>query len=591
MKLSKVNEKLDSSGSTSHIEEAKPEIAHQQDKLNLPVDKPYDFIKRDIFGRITLLCSAITAVIGILGMIGWLSGFQGVAGSYYSYRSPIIALAFILLGCAWFFYFSNPSQRLSKICALVLAFFILLIALFNLIQFFTGAQIGIEETLVRKLLVPNPEVYGITLWSPITDACFFLDCFAMILLLLGHPRRVAGLSGGLSFIVISVNLVILLGYLYGAPLLYGGEIRRVALPVGVAFVVMSTGLIATAGANYSLLRFIAGPSVRALLLRYFLLVIFIVALTDGVFYNILSQLKLNMTVSELQALGALIYVIAASAVVFQLSHIIGDTLYRSETARKQAEDLNEQLQHEISNRKRAEGELKQRAMELARSNAELEHYAYVASHDLQEPLRMITSFTQLLEKRYKGRLDNDADEFIGYIIDAATRMQRMINDLLSYSRAGLSVKPFKLTDCEAVINQALDNLKIAVNESGAIVTHDPLPSVIADSSQMITLFQNLLSNAIKFRRETPRIHVSAKQKRDEWIFAVQDNGIGISPEFIDRIFVLFYRLHGRDVYPGSGIGLATCKKIVERHGGRIWAESKLGKGSTFYFTIPTNRGE
>ncbi len=556
------------------------------DKLNLPDD---DFAGSDIFCRIALVCSAITAVLGVLGMIGWLSGFRGVVGfgSYYSYKSPFMALAFILLGCAWFFYVFNPGQRFSKMFALVLAFFILLIALFNLIQFFTGAQIGIE----RKLLVSNPEVYSITLMSPISDAFFLLDCSAMILLLLGRPRSVGRLSGGISFIVISVNLVILLGYLYRAPLLYGGEIRPVALPVGIAFVALSTALIATSGADYSLFRLILGPSVRALLLRYFLLVIFIVALTDGVFYNIIPQFKLKITISELQGLSALIYVIAASAVVFQLSRIIGDALYRSETARKQAEDLNEQLQHEISNRKRAEQELNQRAIELARSNAELEQYAYVASHDLQEPLRMITSFTQLLEKRYKGRLDNDADEFIGYIIDGATRMQRLINDLLAYSRVGLSIKSFELTDCEAVINQALDNLKIAIEESGAIVTHNRLPSVMADSSQMITLFQNLLSNAIKFRRETPRIHVSAKQKKDEWIFSLQDNGIGISPELIDRIFVLFYRLHGRDVYPGSGIGLATCKKIVERHGGRIWVDSKLGKGSTFYFTIPNKRGE
>jgi signal transduction histidine kinase len=567
MKLSNVNEQLD----------------------NLPVDKRFDFVKRDTFSRIALVCSAITAVLGILGMIGWLSGFRGIVGfgSYYNFRSPIMALAFVLLGCAWFFYVFNPSQRFSKMFALVLTFFILLIALFNLIQFFTGAQIGIE----RKLLLPDLEVYSATLMSPITDACFLLDCIAMILLLLGNPRRAAGLSGGLSFIVISVNLVILLGYMYGAPLLYGGEIRPVALPVAATFVFLSTGLIATSGADYSLLRLILGPSVRALLLRYFLLVIFIVALTDGVFYNILPQFKLKITVSELQALSALIYIIAASAVVFQLSHIIGDVLYSSETARKQAEDLNELLQREISNRNRAEEELKQRAIELARSNAELEQYAYVASHDLQEPLRMITSFTQLLEKRYKGRLDNDADEFIGYIVDGATRMQRMINGILSYSRVGLSVKPFELTDCEAVINQASDNLKIAVKESGAIVTHARLPSMMADYSQMITLFQNLLSNAIKFSKDTPRIHVFTKQKRDEWIFSVQDNGIGISPEFIDRIFVLFYRLHSRDAYTGSGIGLATCKKIVERHGGRIWVESKLGKGSTFYFTIPTNRGE
>ncbi|MDD1745544.1 MAG: ATP-binding protein [Candidatus Methanoperedens sp.] len=239
-----------------------------------------------------------------------------------------------------------------------------------------------------------------------------------------------------------------------------------------------------------------------------------------------------------------------------------------------------------------EEKLKQTMAEFARSNSELELFAYVASHDLQEPLRMVTSFTQLLEKRYKNKLDKDADEFIEFILDGATRMQSMINDLLQYSRVGTRGKPFKLTDFESVFGQSLVNLKIAIDENNAIITHDPLPTLMADSTQMIEVFQNLISNAIKFRsKESPQVHVSALKKRNDWVFSVRDNGIGIAPEFFDKLFILFQRLHSRSEYPGTGIGLAVCKKIVERHGGKIWVESEPDKGSTFYFSIPDSKGE
>ena len=245
------------------------------------------------------------------------------------------------------------------------------------------------------------------------------------------------------------------------------------------------------------------------------------------------------------------------------------------------------VSRDTSEHRRAEEERERLIHELERSNAELQQFAYVASHDLQEPLRMVASYTQLLEKRYKGNLDADADEFIAYAVDGALRMQEIIQSLLYFSRVGSQGNPLQLTESESAFKQAMANMKLAIDESGAEMTHDPLPQVKADETQLIQLFQNLLANAIKFRRkEQPRIHVSAKQDENESLFSVSDNGIGLNPEYFDRIFVIFQRLHGREEYSGTGIGLSICKRIVERHGGRIWVESQPGEGSTFYFTIP-----
>ena len=261
-----------------------------------------------------------------------------------------------------------------------------------------------------------------------------------------------------------------------------------------------------------------------------------------------------------------------------------DDLNQSSEEVKKARDV---LEVRVTERT---AELKQRTEELAMSNAELEQFAYIASHDLQEPLRMVSSYVQLLERRYKGKLDQDADEFISFASEGAIRMQRLINDLLTFSRVGTRGKSFEEVNLETVLAQALENLLLTINETNAVIAHDPLPLVYGDNGQLTQVFQNLIDNAVKFNREEPpRVHISARLEGSDCICSVQDNGIGIPPEYLNRLFLLFQRLHTRKEYPGTGLGLAICKRIIERHGGKIWVESVPDEGSIFYFKIPTTQ--
>jgi light-regulated signal transduction histidine kinase (bacteriophytochrome) len=248
---------------------------------------------------------------------------------------------------------------------------------------------------------------------------------------------------------------------------------------------------------------------------------------------------------------------------------------------------------DVTARKIADERLRAAAADLARSNAELEQFAYVASHDLQEPLRMVASYTQLLARRYQGKLDQDADEFIGFAVDGARRMQELINDLLTYSRVGTRALILVEVDTARVVDQVVSDLAAAIQDSNATVTRDDLPTLCGDLTQFHQLFQNLIANAIKFHRpdERPRVHISAAHSHGAWTFRVTDNGIGIEPQYLERIFALFQRLHSRAEYPGTGIGLAICKKVVERHRGEIQVESALGHGTTFVFTLPVVRAE
>ncbi|MGR3219208.1 MAG: PAS domain-containing sensor histidine kinase, partial [Candidatus Anammoxibacter sp.] len=244
------------------------------------------------------------------------------------------------------------------------------------------------------------------------------------------------------------------------------------------------------------------------------------------------------------------------------------------------------MANDITERIRGEKLLKKHTDDLARSNEELEQFAYIASHDLQEPLRMITSYLQLLENRYKGKLDKDADDFIGFAVDGAARMQTLINDILTYSHVGRDLEDFTSVDCNVILEQVITTLQTTIKEKNAAIIYDPLPTVIADELLMNQLFQNLISNALKFCKSSPQIKIDAILSDEDFLFSVSDNGIGIAPECINRVFLMFQRLHTKAEYRGTGIGLPICKKIVERHGGRIWIESKPGQGSKFCFTIP-----
>jgi PAS domain S-box-containing protein len=242
---------------------------------------------------------------------------------------------------------------------------------------------------------------------------------------------------------------------------------------------------------------------------------------------------------------------------------------------------------DITNRKQDERRLAQTVEQLKNSNTELEHFAYVASHDLQEPLRIVSSFAQLLARRYQGKLEAEGQEFIAYIVDGANRMQELIKDLLTYSRVATRGNSFAPVNSEIALKEAIANIQTAVEECNAVITYDPLPTVVADTIQLVQVFQNLISNALKFRQdEPPRVHVHSEENGGEWLFAIRDNGIGMDMQYADRVFAIFQRLHSHQKYPGTGIGLAICKKAVERTKGRIWFESQLGKGTTFYFTLP-----
>ncbi|MBI4405248.1 MAG: CHASE domain-containing protein [Deltaproteobacteria bacterium] len=307
--------------------------------------------------------------------------------------------------------------------------------------------------------------------------------------------------------------------------------------------------------------------------------------------EMLGRLKTILPVVVLLA-GALLSFLLALAVGLAFELRVAQRGLEQRVTDRTAElsRRSEELQKEIEFRSQTEQRFKQTAEELARSNQELEQFAYAASHDLKEPLRMVSSYVDLLSKRYRGKLDGEADEFIHFAVSGAKKMQSLIDDLLTYSRVGRAQGKGELVDCNAIVEECLSTLRLAIQEAGVTIEMGDLPQIIGDKLQIALLFQNLIGNAIKFRSNLPpKVQIHAEFKDNAWVFSITDNGIGFEMSYAERIFRMFQRLHPDRQYPGTGVGLAICKKIVERHNGKIWVESEPGRGSTFYFTaLPTH---
>jgi len=537
-----------------------------------------DLVRQDprlvlFFARLSEVASVAVFVVGCLALAGWAFDVAGLK----TFRFPGLAsmkanagVAHALVGASLWLLQSRRvglrSRRAAQACASV----VVLIGFLTLVEYVSGVDLGIDQLLFEEL--PGAVSTAYQGRMPVYAALSFLMVGSALLVLDRETRSGYRPAQFLSLItgVIALLIVVHYGFHLSVPPHLGAMYPEMPLHGAIAFAFASAG-IQLARPDRGMVTVLTSTGVGGTVARRLIPVCLVVPFALDVLTLAGEEAGLYDEDTR-TALHSVLVTGVLLIVVFFVSRYLD---------RVDAE------------RRLTKGRLEAAVEELGRSNADLERFAAVASHDLQEPLRMVTSYVQLLARRYKGRLDADADEFIGFAADGANRMQRLINDLLAYARLSKQGGPFVQTDAEAALQRALVNLQVAIDESHAVVTHDPLPSVTGDATQFVQLLQNLVGNALKFRNDTsPQVHISARRRQGrsagqtEWVFSVRDNGIGIDPQYADQIFVMFRRLHSREAYAGTGIGLAICRRIVERHGGRIWVESESGKGATFCFTIP-----
>jgi signal transduction histidine kinase len=517
--------------------------------------------------RISRRASFGVILIGGLVLAGWLLHVQVLKSAWPGLiaMNPLSALLFIIAGFALIRAGQRFRKRPDKI-VLICGIIVVLGGATKIAECAFQFDLNLDQMMFQHE-VSSPGPYGPNEIA-MNTALSFVCCGAALLLLDMQTKQ--GFRPAQAFIVIAglMALLALIGYGYRVLPLYSfGSRLPMALNSAICFELFAIAALAVRPSRGLMMVITSDTTGGAMARRLLPAAIFIPLILGALLFS--SEKHGFFATESGISLFAFANIVLFTAVIWWNAKLL---VWAEEERLKAMEKL------------------KRTTMDLERSNTELQQFAYVASHDLTEPLRMVVSYLELLTSRAQGKLGEEEREFIGYASDGAQRMQHLIQDLLAYARVDTRGRPLESTDCERVLATALANLKLAIAESHTVVEHDPLPTVHGDVVQLTQVFQNLIGNAIKFRgKEAPKIHVGARQQDGEWIFHVKDNGIGIDPKNFERIFVLFQRLHTRQEYPGTGMGLAICKKIVERHGGRIWVESRPGEGTAFFFTIPAKK--
>ena len=520
---------------------------------------------RDNLKTVSEILSIIIVIIGVIVLIGWAFNipiFKSPGPDFPTIKSNV-ALCFILIGASLWLQQTKRINVHNRRAAQILAIIILIIGLLTIIEHIFNLNLGLDQILFI-------EPYGATnTFSPnrisfITAIELVITSIALLILDKKVNKHIP--TQYLMILEGILALMVLLGYLYNAPEFYQIYYYNAAsIYGGITFMLIFLAVLAARPETGFMKVLTSGEYGSKFGLRILFALAFISIVLGWL--RIFGQ---NLGYYS-AAFGTALYTIS---ILIILSILVWNSILS--------------LNKTDRERKEANNELKKNLEELERSNKELQSFTHITSHDLQEPLRTIASYSQLIERRYKGQLDSDADEFLEYMVSDAKRMKSMIQGLLDYSHVEARGDKFNEVNTKKALDTALSNLQYSINQCHAEVTHDPLPIIFADECQIVSIFQNLIDNALKFQKrdETPKIHISAKKHDNEWIFSVKDNGIGIEDQYLNIIFEVFKRLHAVGEYEGAGIGLAIVKRIIDRHGGHIWVESSPGYGSTFYFTIP-----
>lgn len=541
------------------LAEFKEHFPKQKPKEPLEVAPPIPELV-NAFSKVSKWASIFAIVVGYHVFVGWVFNIRILQTPYYTFSSMKVneAICSVLLGTALLLLVKD--RRLlcrARAIAWACSGAVVILGLLTLSQYVLNANLGLDQFFLKL-----PHEYELTSPWPGRMAIASAIAFSMVglsLLVLDVPKGLRA-SEVLALISGSMALLAIASYLYAAKSFNG----QMSFYTALVILLLSLGIMA-ARSDRDLLAKVTSNSFGGVMARRLLPP------------TLLIPILLGWLLHQAQKAGW--YGPEAGLALFAVGNVLlfltvlwwgVNSLHRMDTKRR-----------------RTVSELEETAAKLARSNADLEQFAYVASHDLKEPLRAISGSVQILQDRHKERIDPATEEVIKHTVDGANRMQTLIDDLLTYSRLTTREAPLAPTDTSEVLQEVQSNLEAAIKESKAVITHDRLPTVKADRIQLLQVFQNLISNAIKYRSQrTPKIHIGAEARKHEVVFSVRDNGIGIAPQYADRIFRIFQRLHTRSEYAGTGIGLAVCKKVVERHGGRMWVESELEEGSTFFFTLP-----